>query len=200
MIHLSSKITIIEGPDCAGKTHAIQNLKNTIGDEIELIVLRFPDNRADVPIRDLLFQSSMTDYRMGAAFLFLADFLHGFEKDILPKIDNPNVRFVFDRFVPSLCVYQDFSLNILNRIFEMDKFAKFAEIMRDAHYIFLNPVDKKRHLERVASSKKNNDRNAYDPETWAEIEDNINVYQWFFGVSAKDHSILGSTNITTIEV
>ena len=197
------KLTIVEGPDGSGKTTYINKMRHNLDDPENIVVMRYPDNREDVPIRDLLFNSSMTEHRMGSAFLFLADFLHGFEKDVLPRIGEPGIHFVFDRHIPSMLIYQGIPLHafnmLINSMFDLSKFVWF---MRKAEYIYLKPKDLPTHIARLQSKYKTGDTNAYDPkeDDHGGIVENLFKYRDFFENGMTRLGILGSYNLKTIEV
>ena len=199
LVNVDSKITILEGPDAVGKStlcRTITDLIETSGSNVK--VLRFPDNRGDVNIRKTLFESDMNTYRLGSMFLFLADFVHAFEQYVQPHLDDPKVKFIFDRFIPSVGVYQGLSPMYINSIFAPSKFDHFFEHMMQARYIYLMPGDIEQHQKRLAS-KAGEDLNSYDPVTVDEIVSQIEQYKQFIR-KHTEYKLLGSDKIQVITV
>lgn len=192
------KITILEGPDSCGKTYnvkqALEHAKN-IG--LDLRYVRCPDNRIGAPIRETLFSDTLREHPMAQAFLFMADFLLAYEMEIKPHLDNPDVFFIFDRFLPSTCVYQGLSLDYVNRVF-CEQYPEFTAAFAGAQYIYLNPGDLNKHTWRM-SQKASEEINHLDPKTQQEVFAQIRKYRTFAG-HHKHNGLLGSRNASIVDV
>jgi thymidylate kinase len=200
MSYLTARYVVVEGPDYVGKSTFVRDLHLDLGMTEEIVKLAFPANREDVPIRDLLFNSVMNDYRSGAAFLFMADFVLAHDLNIKPRRRDGNLKFILDRFVPTLCVYQKVPLVELNSFFsKIPALDEFMEDMSQAHYVFLDPTDLDSHLGRMRSRLKQGDTNSYDPTTIEDVKTQIEDYRKFVS-EAYTHGILGSKRIDVIGV
>lgn len=192
-------ITIIEGPDAAGKTVNINLIKSHMLDntDIDLKVLRFPDNHGGAQFRNSIMSQEMADHAGGQIFLFLADFIYTFEAKIKPHLDNPNVRFLFDRFVPSTCIYQKASIKYINDTLS-GRYPEFTNVMSNAEYCYLNPGDFEEHKNRL-SKKKGDEINHLDPVGDEAIKEQIRQY-WHFSQQHRIQGLLGSYNVKTYTV
>lgn len=193
-----SKITIIEGCDAVGKSTLVREIMDNAPKSLNVRLLRFPDDRGNVKIRSTLFNSDVTDHRLASVFLFLADFTHAYEQYIKPYLDDRSTIFIFDRFIPSTCVYQKLTAHWMNVLFSDHKFKDFVSCFEDARYVYLHPLDLDAHKKRL-SKKMGEDTNKYDPTTDKEILDQINGYRLF--IEGQDRlGLLGSRYITKVFV
>ena len=188
--HSAAKITILDGPDGTGKTTYINELKKRFEETgLELRTLRFPDNRGDAHIRDVIMSEDIAQNPSAQMFLFFADMLLAFERDIQPYIHNQNVRFVLDRFLPSTMVYQHIDLDFINSTFGL-LYPEFVKTFRYAHYIYLMPNSLDELKERIAS-KQGVEKNHFDPTTTLVMKNQVIDY-WNIISSHKEKGILGS--------
>lgn len=197
-----NKITVFEGPDSSGKSTLVGKLEETLRERGYIVKrLSFPGNRADVNLREIILNSDMNKNTLGSVFLFLADFVHTYESEVLPYVNDNNVIFIFDRFIPSTAIYQLVSLGWINTVLSHPKFYGFKYTFSHAHYFYLNPNDENfdAHMERVAKRKKVGDVNYLDPNTVSEIMSNIEKYRSICEAHRKI-GICGSTSVTVIDV
>lgn len=193
-------ITVIEGPDGVGKSTQIRQIQEhvfTNHRDIALITLRYPDNHGEAEFRRLIMSSELAQHPYGQIFLFLADFVYTFEAKIKPHLDNPSVRFLFDRFIPSTCIYQRADIRYINHLL-MDRYPDFTAVMKDAEYCYLNPSDFEKHKERLAK-KQGDEINHLDPVGEQAILTQIRDY-WFFAHDQRKQGLLGSYNVKTYNV
>ena len=181
------RIMVIEGPDGSGKSYMAKEMYNRMGGsdwQNPILTPRFPDNRGDVKIRDLLFKSDMVNHRAGAPFLFMADFAFWFEREI--QQTSPNFpRMILDRFIPSVCIYQKLDpIWVIHALCNQAQLPEFRDFFSRIDYVFLNPKNIDEHLTRLRS-KSGEDTNAYDPQTIAEVKDNIERYRLFSELISK---------------
>jgi thymidylate kinase len=198
-----SKITIFEGPDSSGKTTLIDKICTYFKDtDYKVHRLSFPGNRADLNLRDLILKSDMSKNRLGSVFLFLADFTHTFETEIKPYLDDPKVIFICDRLFSSTLVYQNCTINWLNRIFQYNHtFSEFVKVLGEAKYFYLAPnLDNlTAHMERINNKKLANDTNSYDPVNYNDIIKNIMDYN-HISTQQTEQGILGSFDVNILKV
>lgn len=195
------KILIIEGPDGVGKSKLIQDIVRYNSDhenKKDLRVIAYPGNRDDVPIRSILLDSSVSDHEDCHVFFFLADFVFTFEKYILPYLNNSNTVFIFDRYIPSTCIYQNVTMEYVNSILSHPKFSAFFEGMMQATYLYLLPGKPAEHLVRL-SKKRGSEINRFDPKTVNEVKQNVDAY---CEIASKHQTtkLIGSTKVVVVEV
>lgn len=192
---LAQKITIIEGPDGVGKTTLVNELKAAFAAEgLELRQVRCPDNRGGVKIRDVIFSQEIGEHPSAQLFLFVADMLYGFDSLVKPFLDDPNVYFLFDRFLPSTCVYQQANISYINQLLG-ERYPEFSKAFGDAHYIYLTPRDLESHKARLAK-KQGDEINHLDPVGDDAIRTQILNYCQF----ASDHQEIGLLGSRKIDV
>lgn len=192
-------ITIIEGPDGTGKTTQINLIRDHFKDnpEYELHVLRFPDNHGGAQFRNSIMSQEMAENPGGQIFLFLADFIYTFEAKIKPHLNNPKIRFLFDRYLPSTCIYQQATTGYVNNIL-MGRYPEFTEVMGKAQYIYLTPTDFEEHKARLAK-KSGDEVNHLDPVGDESIKTQIRAY-WEFSRKHQRQGLLGSYDVKTYHV
>lgn len=190
------KITIIEGPDGCGKSTMVRNLKEGEHDGIDLRVIRFPDNHGKINFRDLILSKEMQPCQSAAAFLFISDFIYTFDTQITPYLDDDNVAFVFDRFIPSTCVYQGMTADWFNALFGLDQFKRFTDVFAEAYYIYLMPPSFD-ELKRRLSLKTGDEINYLDPVGDAAIQAQVEAYS-AFSHNHRVYGLLGSKNVHTL--
>lgn len=186
LIQDPKKIMIIEGPDGSGKSTLIKYMESELGKVYNVVVLRFPDDRGDVSIRSTLFNSDIAKYKDAAPYLFMADFAHAIEQYIVPKLNDANTLFIFDRFIPSLCVYQSIDLQRFNTMFYTNSLRTLQACYPDIVTIYLTPSSLDAHRARLFT-KSCIDNNSYDPTTDAEIINQVNLYSAFI----QQHEVRG---------
>jgi thymidylate kinase len=193
------KITIIEGPDGSGKTTRINAIKHHLLDnkDIDLRVIRFPDNHGDAQFRKCIMSQEVADHSGAQIFLFLADFIYTFEAKIEPFLNDPKVLFLFDRFIPSTCIYQEAPIKYINDILT-ERYPEFAKVMSDASYVYLSPSDFDEHKARL-SNKFGDEINHLDPVGDEAIKNQIRAY-WNFSQTHRRVGILGSYDVNTYSV
>ena len=192
------KILIIEGPDGVGKSFSINQMDGILSRTHEVHVLRFPDNRGDIGLRTAILESDMSRFNLGMVFLFLADFVNAYEQYIRPHLNDPEVIFIFDRFIPSSCIYQKVTIDWINRIFSLPQFHDFFETMMTAQYLYLIPSDMNSHKKRLAQ-KKGDELNILDPVGDEQIQRQIINYREFM-LKHITQKLLGSDRVTEISV
>lgn len=181
----AKKITIIEGPDGCGKTYNVNRIKEAFAKtDKELRLVRCPDNRGGATIRNVIMSDDLARHPNALMFLFLADFVYAFESIIKPELDNPNIHFLFDRFIPSTCIYQKADVPYINKV--MQRYQDFYETFSKAQYIYLHPSDFEEHKRRL-SLKKGDEINHLDPVGEVAIRDQIYAYANF----QQKHRLLG---------
>jgi thymidylate kinase len=190
-------ITIIEGPDASGKTTNVNKIREAFEKtDLELRLVRCPDNRGGAKIREVIMSDDLAKNPSALAFLFLADFLFAFESIIKPELDNPKVRFILDRMLPSTAVYQNLDIPYLNKV--LSKFEDFTNAFSKAEYLYLVPNDFEAHKKRL-SSKTQDEINHLDPVGDDKIRDQIVMYNEFIH-KHKLFGLLGNFNVSTIYV
>ncbi len=193
------KILIIEGPDAVGKSTLVRQIKDHFEQKgKDLRVIAYPGNRDDVRFRDILLNSDAQNYPEHHVFVFLADFVFTFEKYVYPYLDNPDVLFIFDRYIPSTCVYQDLTMQFLNSILSHEKFTKFFNGMSKSKYLYLIPENTQNHLKRL-SMKKGDEINHFDPKSLDEVKLNVQKYTEIAQLHLHTKPI-GSDNVTVLAV
>lgn len=197
-INNMKKITIIEGPDGVGKTHLVNRIKERFGDSgKELRLVRCPDNRGGAAIRNVIMSEELGANPSALIFLFLADFVYAFDSIIKPELDNPNVHFLFDRFIPSTCVYQKADIVYINKMME-ERFVEFTKAFSKAEYIYLTPSSFSEHKNRLLS-KQGDEINHLDPVGDDAIKTQISAYL-NFSQKHRAFGLLGSFNAEDIYV
>ena len=190
----AKKITVIEGPDASGKSHLVRKTQLAFHHtELDLRLIRCPNNYGDAQFRNVIMSEEVGQYSSAQAFLFLADMLYAFESQIKPYLDDPKVRFIFDRFLPSSCIYQGLGLSYLDYLFR-EQYPDFYEAFSEAHYIYLTPTDMEAHKARITKKKGEGDTNHLDPVSDEQILKQIKTYNRF----SKDHQeygLLGSHHV-----
>ena len=129
-------------------------------------------------------------------FLFLADFVYAFESIIKPELDNPNVHFLFDRFLPSTSIYRNASVPYLNKV--MERYVDFCNAFSKAQYVYLHPDNFEEHKKRL-SSKKGEEINHLDPVGDEAIKNQIEAYA-DFQHKHKMFGLLGNFNADRVSV
>jgi thymidylate kinase len=180
-----SKITVVEGPDGAGKTTAIRRLKEEYGED--LIVLRCPDNRGKSTIRDILLNDPFEDSPVTQKLLFAADFALLFDRDIKPHLDKPNVRFVLDRFIPSTIVYQGLDLSELQHL-DFLWTDEMTQACSQMVYVYLIPTVE---VAIARLTKRAEERNHLDSVDEAVVKSRIDAYTWMAELQ-RDMGLMGS--------
>lgn len=194
----SAKITVIEGPDGVGKTTIVREaIKRFEEHGLELRVVRCPDNRGGAVIRDCIMSKELEENPSGQMFLFLADFLLGYEKLIKPYLDDPKIFFVLDRFIPSTCLYQHVALDYINLIMS-EQFKDFTQAFSTARYVYLTPGDFDEHKKRLAQ-KKGDEVNHLDPVGDEAIYRQVDAYTKF-AHHHRHNGLLGSKIVDIVEV
>lgn len=190
-------ITIIEGPDASGKSYNVNKIKDAFADtDLELRLVRCPDNRGGAKIREVVMSEDLAKNPSALAFLFLADFLFAFESIIKPELDNPKVRFILDRMLPSTSIYQGLDIPYLNKV--LGKFEDFTNAFAKAEYLYLIPSDFEAHKKRLAS-RTQDEINHLDPVGDDKIRDQIYAYNDFIH-KHRLFGLLGNFNTSTIYV
>lgn len=188
-----TKIFVVEGPDGAGKSTLVRKMKeNYLTNRIELRQVRCPDNRGDSRIRECIMGEMIAKHPMAQAFLFMADFLLAYESVIKPELVNPQVKFIYDRYLPSTCVYQNLDLDYVNTVFKLG-YPEFTETFSAARYVYLHPSDMDAHKWRL-NQKSGDEINHLDPTTDAEIKSQIDKYSAFSKRHAESN-LLGSNHV-----
>lgn len=165
---------VIEGPDSVGKSWIVNKIQNNFAEKIDFP--RFPDNRDDVGIRNILFQTKMSKYRSASPFLFMADFVYWWESQMSNRVTH-NSKMVWDRGLPSLVVYQNLDPAwIVDALTVRTNLPEFRKFLSEIDYVFLNPVDMDSYFKRLAS-KSVDDTNAYDPDSTEAVYQNIESYR-----------------------
>lgn len=187
------KITVIEGPDSSGKSYLVnQILEKTKNSGITFIKVRCPDNRNGANFRDVIMSEEIGHNPSAQLFLFVADMIHAFESIITPHLDDPNTKFIFDRFLPSTIIYQKTTVNYINYILG-ERYPEFTKAFAKAHYIYLTPRNMESHKERI-SKKAAEEINHLDPISDEDIKKNILDY-CDFSEQHKELGILGSKKV-----
>lgn len=180
------KILIIEGPDGVGKSTCLSKIKDASSLGKDVRVLRFPENHPNLvgeqseglPFRNMIMSPDVDKYPGATAFLFLADFVTSFEAHIQPYLNDPNVVFLLDRFLPSTAIYQRLDLHWINQIFKIPNFKAFWDCFSEAHYVYLQAPSfdvLKTRLEQ----KRGGERNRLDPVDDVAIQKQIFDYNAF---------------------
>lgn len=181
----ASKITILEGPDGVGKSYSVNLIKEAFSKtDRDLRLVRCPDNRGGAAIRNVIMSKELEIHPDALMFLFLADFVYAFDSIIKPELDNPNVYFLFDRFIPSTCIYQKVDVSYLNKV--MARYTELCSVFSKAQYIYLHPSDFEEHKRRL-SYKKGDEVNHLDPVGDEAIRNNISDYAEF----QRKHKLFG---------
>lgn len=195
--YAAKKITIIEGCDGVGKTHNVNLIKEAFAKtDKELRLVRCPDNRGGATIRNVIMSDDLSRHPEALMFLFLADFVYAFESIIKPELDNPNVYFLFDRFLPSTCIYQKVDVPYINNV--LSRYKLFYEVFSKAQYIYLHPSDFEEHKKRL-SLKNGDEINHLDPVGDTAIRDQIYTYA-DFQHKHKLFGLLGNFNAERVLV
>jgi thymidylate kinase len=182
-----NKITVIEGPDGVGKTTFIRQVQDEmIAGGKDVRIIRFPDNRRSLTFRDMIMSADAGRHPSVEVFLFLADFVYTLQSEVMPYLDDDNVIFLFDRFVPSSCIYQNVTRLSVREIFEKTQPPEVLELLGKIDYLYLFPKSVNDLTARLAS-KRHEDLNRLDPKTVEHTEAQFNKYHQFVNEHIEDH-------------
>lgn len=171
---MTVSIQVIEGPDGVGKSTYI---KNYVKKYPETKVAAFPGNRGGLNLRDCILSEECAKYPTIVPLLFIVDFIHMIEYEIVPKVaDQEHTHYIFDRFVPSLLVYQQLPLEKAETMFSLFLSDTGKRVLESIDYVFLTPGDIDGYMERLFTRSKE-ERNRLDPELVPDALDIIDRYK-----------------------